>query len=149
MIGRTQRIALGVIFAVALLAPVAALAGPSGGNSTTDSNVNLKDLYYDFELWWVYEVPTYYVIAKFEDGHVETYEFPDHWKAEDFIEWLYFHIVDFESASIELGSKTVKEYLDTYDTRAEAKHWGLALPGGYEIVPVSVFGTTTISNSRG
>lgn len=148
MIGRTQQIALGSLLAVALLAPVTALAGPSGGSSTTDSAYNIKDLYYDYELWWVYEVPTYNVIAKFGDGHVETYEFLDHWKAEDFIEWLYFHIVDFESASIKVGSKTVKEYLETYDTSAEAKHWGLALPGGYEIVPVSAFGTAKVSNSR-
>ena len=146
MIGRTQILAMAAFLAVGWQSCAPALAGPSGGNPPS-SNVNYEDMLYDFELWWVHDVTRYYVVAEFTDGHVEEYEFMSQGASDDFVAWLYFHIADVENAYVEKGSKTVEEYVATYDTRAEAKHWGLALPGGYKIVRVSGSRSDTTSMS--
>jgi hypothetical protein len=111
-----------ILVATLLVTTGAALAhaGPSSG-STSPSSINNQDLFYDFELWLGWDVVRYHVVAKFDDGHTETYKFTSQQAAQNFIGWLAFHIDDFVSARIEqhleMGPWT---YYATYDTQAEA-----------------------------
>jgi hypothetical protein len=117
------------------------LAGPSSG-SQSPSSINNQDLFYDYELWLAWDVVRYHVVAKFDDGHTETYKFTSQQAAQGFIGWLAFHIDDFVSARIEqhleMGPWT---HYATYDTKAEADGMAaMAVSLGFyaDVVPVSI-----------
>jgi hypothetical protein len=140
MFQRIRRLTL-VATLLATTGGTLAHAGPSSG-STSPSSVNNQDLFYDYELWLAWDVGRYHVVAKFDDGHTETYRFTSQQAAQNFIAWLAFHIDDFVSARIEqhleLGPWT---YYATYDTKAEADGMAaMAVSLGFyaDVVPVSI-----------
>lgn len=135
---RIRLLALTSVLTVLFSAPLSAMAAPAGGGIGDSPRANLKDQYYDYQVWVAHEVTRYYVVAKSPQGNVIEEGFDDYDDAYDWASWLFFH--DYTNVEIEERVEMSDWlHLGTWDTKAEAVNWhNLAIAFGYKakIVPI-------------
>lgn len=90
--------------------------------SQTGSILFNPDVIYDYQVWAAPEVTNYYVIATYKNGSVSEYRFSTESGAKQFRTWLYFHIAELKSATIESRVEAGDYVLiQTFDKRADAQ----------------------------
>lgn len=112
---------------IAVVLSAASIADAAPAVNETDSNV--EDLYYDFEVWMAPEV-TVWIVKVVYNGDTHYFEFETYDEMEEFALWLWGQLGD--DADIYLGHKKVPgawEYVTKYDKRADAEQLAVGITG--------------------
>jgi DNA-binding beta-propeller fold protein YncE len=86
------------------------------------------DLFYDYQVWAAPEVTNYYVVAEYTNGGISEYKFTTENGAQQFQQWLYFHIAELKKATIDVRVEAGEYVLiQTFDKRADAQDFAALL----------------------
>ena len=139
-------LALISLLVAVLCVPIPALAGSPDTGAQDSPNKDLKDLYYDYQVWVAYDVVRFYVIAQSPQGKSIEEGFDSYDDAYDWASWLFFH--DYTNVHIEPREEMSDWiHIGTWDTKAEALSWyNNALQKGFyaKIIPIHPWGSTRL-----